>query len=94
MILKLTKVDDDADDLEAGDCLLVNLDQVAAVHNQKIVRKLPIVGQQNEFIGSIVTMASGRAFPVREKAETIYEMLPYPLTRVPLKGTAGESQII
>lgn len=84
MILKLTKVSEDVEDIEAGETLLVNLDQVAAIHDNKIVRKIPIVGQENEINGAVITLANGRSFPVKENADKIYGMLPYPLTRVPL----------
>lgn len=101
MILKLTKIDDSMDDLEAGSEILVNTDHVAAIHSKKITRKVPIIGQDNEFIGSVVTLAgSGQAFPVREQTKAIYAMLPYSLTRLgvpalkPGQDPAERSQVI
>lgn len=76
MITKLTKVADDAEDLEAGDTLLLNLDHVSAIHAEKITRKVPIVGLDNVLNGSVVTLRNGRAFPVKETADSIWESLP------------------
>lgn len=76
MILKLTKIADDAEDLEAGDELLLNVDQVAAIHAEKITRKVPIVGMENVIKGSVVTLQNGRAFPVKEQTSQIWDSLP------------------
>jgi hypothetical protein len=85
MILKLTQVPDSAENLSASQTLLVNLDQVSAIHANKIVRKVAIIGEENEIDGSVVTLNNGRAFPVKEKADDIYAKLPWPLTRTSLK---------
>lgn len=93
MILKLTPFPDSDDQIQRTDPtepLLVNLDQIAAIHSSKLVRKLPIIGRiDNEVNGSVVTLANGRPFPVWEKPSEIYAMLPYPLTRQPVSPNSG-----
>lgn len=94
MILKLTKIDENMDDLEAGREILVNTDHVAAIHSKKITRKVPIIGEKNEFIGSVITLSgSGQAFPVQEQTSAIYAMLPYSLTRTGVAIT-GKPQVV
>jgi len=92
MILRLTQFPDLTQPEEAhanvGDEVLLNLDQVAAIHTSRITRRTPIVGEDNELVGSIITLSSGRSFPVKESVESIYNALPYPLTRRGLKDSA------
>jgi hypothetical protein len=75
MIIKLTKIADDADNMEAGDIMLVNIEHISVIFSDKIVRKVPIVGMDNVIFGSVVTLDNGRAFAVKEKAEDIYNAL-------------------
>ena len=76
MILKLTAFPDGSEALATTKSLLVNLDHIAAIHGSKLVRKVPIIGEENEVNGSVITLNSGTHFPVRESPEAIFDIVP------------------
>jgi len=96
MILKLTQIPDEAQDFKDGLMLLVNLDNVAAIHSRKITLKTPIIGGENEHWGSVVTLNNGSFFPVKESTDKIYEQLPYSIKRTldPNYGSLAKSQVV